>query len=41
MDNVLVKAMCVNACSAFLFFDFCNWSMNNICDGINESDAIV
>jgi hypothetical protein len=25
----------------FSVFDFCNKSMNNVCDGINESDASV
>jgi hypothetical protein len=25
----------------FLVSDFCNKSVNNICDGINESDASV
>jgi hypothetical protein len=27
--------------SAFLFFDFCNKSVNYICDGINENDVSV
>jgi hypothetical protein len=40
VDNLLVKAMCVEACSAFVS-DFCIKYMNNICDGINESDASV
>jgi hypothetical protein len=25
----------------FSVFDFCNKSVNNICDGINESDASI
>jgi hypothetical protein len=40
VDNLLVKAMCVNA-FLFFVFDFCNKSMNNIYDDINESDASV
>jgi hypothetical protein len=44
VDNLLVKAMCAEACSAFQFLIFVisqYKSVNNICDGINESDAIV
>jgi hypothetical protein len=33
--------MCEEACSAFQFFYFCNKSVNNIYDDINESDASV
>jgi hypothetical protein len=39
MDNLLVKTMCVEA--YFSVSDFCNKSVNNICDGINESDASI
>jgi hypothetical protein len=40
VDNLLVKAMCAEACSVFLVSDCYNKSVNNICDGINESDDI-
>jgi hypothetical protein len=38
VDNLFVKAMCAEACSVF---DCCNKYVNNICDGINESDASI
>jgi hypothetical protein len=38
VNNLLVNAMCANVCSVS---DFCIKSVNNICDGINESDASV
>jgi hypothetical protein len=40
VDNLLVKAMCAEAYSAFQFL-ISVISLNNICDGINESDARV
>jgi hypothetical protein len=41
VDNLLVKAMCAEASSIFFVSGFCNKSVNNISDGINESDASV
>jgi hypothetical protein len=36
----LVNAICTEACSVFVS-GLCNNSANNICDGINESDASI
>jgi hypothetical protein len=41
VDNLLIKAMCVESCSTFFVSNFCNKFVNNICDNINESDASV
>jgi hypothetical protein len=41
VDNLLVRAICSEAYSIFLVSDFCNKYVNNICDGINESDVSV
>jgi hypothetical protein len=40
VDNLLINAMCVDACSIFLVSDFCNKYVNNIFDDINECDVI-
>jgi hypothetical protein len=40
VEYLLVKAMC-GGLFHFLVFDFCNKFVNNICDGINESEASV
>jgi hypothetical protein len=40
VDNLLVKTVC-RGLFRFLDSEFCNKSVNIICDGINESDASV
>jgi hypothetical protein len=40
VDDLLVQVMCAEACSGFLFL-ISVMSVNNICVGINESDASV
>jgi hypothetical protein len=40
VNNLSVKTVC-GGLFHFSIFDFCSKSMNNICDGINESEASV
>jgi hypothetical protein len=40
MNNLLVKAMIAEVCSAYLLADFYNKSVNHICGTINDSLSV-